>query len=104
MSEIVREMTLQEEIKSLPIDDSTKQRLLSKLKEYNYITEEHKALLAKTREEMYSKILPHVTEYRWDSEKGCLKVAINGYWQMFNLNSVMYVGRVFDLGEEIISA
>lgn len=49
-------------------------------------------------------ILPHVTEYRWDSEKGCLKVAINGYWQMFNLNSVMYVGRVFDLGEEIISA
>lgn len=58
MSEIVREMTLQEEIKSLPIDDSTKQRLLSKLKEYNYITEEHKALLAKTREEMYSKILP----------------------------------------------
>lgn len=58
MSEITREMTLQEEIKSLPIDDNTKQRLLSKLKEYDYITEEHKALLAKTREEMYSKILP----------------------------------------------
>lgn len=49
-------------------------------------------------------ILPNVTEYIWDYEKGCLKVAINGYWQMFNLNSVMYVGRVFDLGEEIISA
>lgn len=49
-------------------------------------------------------ILPNVTKYNWDSEHGCLKVAVNDYWQMFNLNSVMYVGRVFDLGEEIISA
>lgn len=49
-------------------------------------------------------ILPKVTEYNWDSGKGCLKVAINGYWQMFNLNSVMYVGRTFDLGEEVVSA
>ena len=58
MSEIAKEMTLQEEIKALPIDDSVKQRLLSKLKEYNYIAEEHKALLAKHREEMYSRIVP----------------------------------------------
>lgn len=49
-------------------------------------------------------ILSHVTEYKWDFENGCLKVAINNYWQRFNLNYVMYVGRVFDLGEEIISA
>lgn len=49
-------------------------------------------------------ILPNVTEYRWLSEKGCLKVAINGYWQIFNLNSVMYVGRTFDLGGEVVSA
>ncbi len=49
-------------------------------------------------------ILPNVTECRWLSEKGCLKVAINGYWQIFNLNSVMYVGRTFDLGEEVVSA
>lgn len=48
-------------------------------------------------------ILPKVTEYYWLSEKGCLKVAINGYWQIFNLNSVMYVGRTFDLGEEVVS-
>ena len=47
-------------------------------------------------------ILPNVTEYRWLSEKGCLKVAINGYWQIFNLNSVMYVGRTFDLGEGVL--
>ena len=49
-------------------------------------------------------ILPNVTDYHWFSENGCLKVAINGYWQMFNLNSVMYVGRTFDLGEEVVSA
>ena len=49
-------------------------------------------------------ILPKVTEYKWDFEKSCLKVAINGYWQMFNLNSVMYIGRTFDLGEEVVSA
>ena len=58
MPDVVREMTLKEEIEALSIEESTKQRLLSKLKEYDYITEEHKALLAKTREEMYSKILP----------------------------------------------
>lgn len=46
-------------------------------------------------------LLPNVTEYNWDSAKGCLKVVINGYWQMFNLNSVMYVGRTFDLGEAV---
>ncbi len=46
-------------------------------------------------------LLPNVTEYNWDSAKGCLKVAIHGYWQMFNLNSVMYVGRTFDLGEAV---
>lgn len=49
-------------------------------------------------------ILSNVTEYHWLSEKGCLKVAINGYWQIFNLNSVMYAGRTFDLGEEVVSA
>ena len=49
-------------------------------------------------------ILSNVTNYCWLSEKGCLKVAINGYWQIFNLNSVMYVGRTFDLGEKVVSA
>lgn len=49
-------------------------------------------------------ILSNVAEYQWLSERGCLKVTINGYWQMFNLNSVMYVGRTFDLGEEVVSA
>lgn len=58
MSEIVREMTLREEIEALSIDDKTKQRLLSKLKEYDYKQEEHNAILAKQREEMYSRILP----------------------------------------------
>ena len=49
-------------------------------------------------------ILSNVTNYCWLSEKGCLKVAINGYWQIFNLNSVKYVGRTFDLGEKVVSA
>ena len=48
-------------------------------------------------------ILPNVTEYRWLSEKGLLRVAINNYWQMFNLNSVMYVGRTCDLRDEVVS-
>ena len=49
-------------------------------------------------------ILPNVTEYRWLSNESILRVAINNCWQMFNLNSVMYVGRTCDLGEEVVSA
>lgn len=58
MAHIVREMTLQEEIETLPIDETIKQRLLSKLKECNCLLEEREALLAKQREEMYSSIVP----------------------------------------------
>lgn len=49
-------------------------------------------------------ILPNVKNYTWKYDMGCLMVEINGYRQMFNLNSVMFVGRVFDLGEEVVSA
>ncbi len=59
MSDNVREMTLQEEIEALPIDENIKDRLLCKLKRYNnYLAEENRALIAKQREEMYSKIVP----------------------------------------------
>jgi len=58
MSELVREMTLQEEICALPIEDNVKERLLSKLKRYDYLEEEHKCLLAKQREEMFATIIP----------------------------------------------
>lgn len=49
-------------------------------------------------------ILPNVKSCTWKNELGCLMVEINGYRQMFNLNSIMYVGRTFDLGEEVVSA
>lgn len=49
-------------------------------------------------------ILSNVKSYTWNNNMNCLMVEINGYKQMFNLNSVMYVGRVFDLGEEVVSA
>lgn len=58
MSDNVREMTLQEEIEALPIDDNIKDRLLCKLKRYDYLAEENRALIAKQREEMYSRIIP----------------------------------------------
>lgn len=58
MSDIVREMTLQEEIKALPLDENIKDRLLCKLKRYDYLAEENRALIAKQREEMYSRIVP----------------------------------------------
>lgn len=58
MSEIVREMTLQEEIEALPLDENIKDRLLCKLKKYDYLAEENRALIAKQREEMYSRIVP----------------------------------------------
>lgn len=49
-------------------------------------------------------ILPNVKSYTWNKDLGCLIVDINGYKQMFSLTSIMYVGRVFDLGEEVVSA
>lgn len=58
MSDNVREMTLQEEIEALPIDENIKDRLLCKLKRYDYLAEENRALIAKQREEMYSRIVP----------------------------------------------
>lgn len=58
MSNIAREMTLQEEIEALPLDENSKDRLLCKLKRYDYLVEENRALMAKQREEMYSRILP----------------------------------------------
>ena len=58
MSDIVREMTLQEEIEALPLDENIKDRLLCKLKRYDYLAEENRALIAKQREEMYSRIVP----------------------------------------------
>ena len=58
MSDMVREMTLQEEIEALPIDENIKDRLLCKLKRYDYLAEEHRALIVQQREEMYSRIVP----------------------------------------------
>lgn len=62
MSDNVREMTLQEEIKALPIDENIKDRLLCKLKRYNnYLAEENRELmvqLAQQQEKMYSRIVP----------------------------------------------
>lgn len=58
MSDNVREMTLQEEIEALPIDKNIKDRLLCKLKRYDYLVEEHRALIVQQREEMYSRIVP----------------------------------------------
>lgn len=55
MTQIVRELTLREEIEALSLDENIKQRLLSKLKEYD---ETHKSLLAKQHEEIYTKIPP----------------------------------------------
>lgn len=58
MSDNVREMTLQEEIEALPIDENIKDRLLCKLKRYDYLAEENRALIVQQREEMYSRIVP----------------------------------------------
>lgn len=58
MSDIVREMTLQEEIEALPLDENIKNRLLRKLQRYDHLAEENRALIAKEREEMYSRIFP----------------------------------------------
>lgn len=58
MSDNVREMTLQEEIEALPIDENIKDRLLCKLKRYDHLAEEHRALIVQQREEMYSRIVP----------------------------------------------
>lgn len=55
MSDIVREVTLQKEIKALPIDENIKDRLLYEIAN---LAEENKALMAKQREEMYSRIDP----------------------------------------------
>lgn len=58
MSNNVGEMTLREEIESLPIDENIKDRLLCKLKRYDYLAEENRALILKQRKEMYSRIVP----------------------------------------------
>lgn len=58
MSDNIREMTLQEEIEALPIDKNIKDRLLCKLKRYDYLAKEHRALIVQQREEMYSRIVP----------------------------------------------
>lgn len=58
MSDNIREMTLQEEIEALPIDENIKDRLLCKLKRYDHLAEEHRALIVQQREEMYSRIVP----------------------------------------------
>lgn len=58
MSDNVREMTLQEEIEALPIDENIKDGLLCKLKRYDHLAEEHRALIVQQREEMYSRIVP----------------------------------------------
>lgn len=55
MSDIVREVTLQKEIKALPIDKNIKDRLLYEIAN---LAEENRALMAKQREEMYSRIVP----------------------------------------------
>ena len=55
MSDIVREVTLQKEIKALPIDENIKDRLLYEIAN---LAEENRALMAKQREEMYSRIVP----------------------------------------------
>lgn len=62
MSDMVREMTLQEEIEALPIDENIKDRLLCKLQRYDHLAEDNKAMMAKQYEEqyekMYSRIVP----------------------------------------------
>lgn len=58
MSDNIRKMTLQEEIEALPIDENIKDRLLCKLKRYDYLADEQRALIAQQREEMYSRIVP----------------------------------------------
>ena len=55
MSDMVREMTLQEEIEALPIDENIKNRLLYKLQRYDHLAEDNRALMAKQYEEMYSR-------------------------------------------------
>ena len=55
MSDNVREMTLQEEIEALPIDENIKDRLLYEIAN---LAEENRALMAEQREEMYSRIVP----------------------------------------------
>lgn len=49
-------------------------------------------------------ILPNVEEYIWDANSGAVKVMINRHYQFFNLDSVLFIGIVSDLGEEIVSA
>lgn len=61
MSDNVREMTLQEEIEALPIDENIKDRLLCKLKRYDHLAKDNRELmaqLAQQQEEMYSRIVP----------------------------------------------
>lgn len=61
MSDNVREMTLQEEIEALPIDENIKDRLLCKLQRHDHLAEENRELmvkLAQQQEEMYSRIVP----------------------------------------------
>lgn len=55
MSDNIREMTLQEEIEALPIDENIKDRLLYEIAN---LAEENRALMAEQREEMYSRIVP----------------------------------------------
>lgn len=56
MENPVREMTLQEEIEALDIEEHVKQRLLSKLKGYDYLTDKFNCELAKRQEEMFSTV------------------------------------------------
>lgn len=55
MSDNIREMTLQEEIEALPIDENIKDRLLYEIAN---LAEENRALMAEQHEEMYSRIVP----------------------------------------------
>lgn len=59
MGDIIREMTLKEEIEALSIDDIIKERLLRKLKEYDYMQKNNREeIMAKCSEEIYSKVAP----------------------------------------------
>lgn len=58
MSEICREYSVKEEIEMLDIDDTVKQRILSKLKRDDCVLVEYKAKLAKERECFYAQLAP----------------------------------------------
>ena len=58
MSEIWREYTVKEESEIGDIDDTGKQRILSKLKRDDCVRAEYEAKLAKERECFYAQLLP----------------------------------------------